>query len=1066
MTVVLTLQVRAVAILISGLALSAQTYSIKTFAGGALPENVAGTSASLSVVSGMAIDHGGNLYLALGDYDVVLRLDAGTSMLTRAAGTGVAGFAGDNGPATSATLSNPTAVAVDSAGNLYIADANNSRIRMVSTAGVITTFAGSGTSGYTDGPASAAQFNWPADLAMGPSGDLYVADFYNQVVRKISNGMVSTVAGNGSYGFGGDGAAATGAMLAGPAGIALDAAGTLYIADAYNNRVRMVQNGIITTIAGNGTAGFSGDKATAVNAMLKMPAGVAIDSTGKLYIADYGNSRIRMVSAGIVTTVAGVGTAAYSGDRVAASTASLASPQRVAIDGANNFYIGDGTWVRKVANGIIWTIAGGGTPVGESGPAASAQLLSPQGLATDGAGNLYIADSGTARVLKVSGGILSRVAGGGLSTGDNVSATGALLTTPAGVAVDASGNLYIADTQAGRVRKVSNGAISTAAGGGSKLGDGGPPTSAQLSEPQAVAVDSAGELYIADANRVRMVSAGAISTVAGNGTSGYQGDSGVATAGMISGPSGIALNTAGNLFIADSGNDRVREVAAGIITTVAGNGTYGFTGANGSPTSATLGTPSAVAVDGSGNLYVADAYRVLKISNGKIAPIAGLAAPQGIAIDSAGNVYVSAPSSHRVYVLSPAGTACAATISQAPQAAPAAGGTVTVAFQTGAACSWTVESLPAWAAVSGSPFGTGPGTVTLSITANNDAPRTATIVVGGQNVSLAQAGNATIAGQIALPAGGGVAGVAVQLSGSQSATTTADSGGNYWFSGLDSTGSYTVTPSLAGYTFVPASQAFAKMTSNPTGNFVAWPQPSVAAMAPAFPTVLQPAPTTFAAGEIVTLYGANLCSTAASAAPTLPDRLAACFVQVDGVNIRLYYASATQINAILPQTLATGSHQIAVVRYTDTTYKQVAAQGAPWQFTVGPIAMAFIERTVGTRTLLAVQYLDGGYVDGSRPLHASNYVVLYLTGLGKTLQVFADGAAPKTTSAAVQSVQIQLQGLAAQVLYAGVQPQYPGLYQITLQLPQYTLAQGQSLVTFQITAPATGQTLRYDLDAQ
>ena len=155
-----------------------------------------------------------------------------------------------------------------------------------------------------------------------------------------------------------------------------------------------------------------------------------------------------------------------------------------------------------------------------------------------------------------------------------------------------------------------------------------------------------------------------------------------------------------------------------------------------------------------------------------------------------------------------------------------------------------------------------------------------------------------------------------------------------------------------------------------------------------------------------------------------------------------------------------------MARYTDTTYKQVAVQSQSTTFTVSPISMAFIERTVGTRTLLAVQYLDGGFVDGSRPLHASDYVVLYLTGLGKTLQVFADGAAPKTTSPAVQSVQIQVQGLPAQVLYAGVQPQYPGLYQITLQLPQYTLTQGQSLVTFQISAPATGQTLNYSLDAQ
>jgi uncharacterized protein (TIGR03437 family) len=390
---------------------------------------------------------------------------------------------------------------------------------------------------------------------------------------------------------------------------------------------------------------------------------------------------------------------------------------------------------------------------------------------------------------------------------------------------------------------------------------------------------------------------------------------------------------------------------------------------------------------------------------------------------------------------------------------------VSFGLQTGAACSWTVESLPAWAAVSGNPFGIGPGTVALSVAANNDAPRTATIVAGGQNVTLAQAGNATIAGQITLPAGGALAGVAVALTGSQNASATADSGGNYSFSNLDSTGSYTVTPALAGYSFVPASQTFANMTANPTANFVAWPQPAIAAMGPGFPAVLQTPPTTFAAGEIVTLYGSSLCSTAASASPTLPDRLAACFVQVDGTNIRLYYASPAQINAVLPQTLTAGAHQIVVVRYTDTTYKQVAAQSQPLAFTAGAAAMAFVERTAATRTLLAAQYLDGGFVDASRPLHASDYVVLYLTGLGRTAQVFADGAAPKTTSPALVTVQIQVQGLAAQISYAGVQPQYPGLDQITLQMPKYTLSQGQSLVTFQIATPATGQTLRYDLDA-
>jgi len=1061
--------VRAAALLASIFAISsaAQTYSIKTFAGGGLPENVAGASASLSAISGMAIDRTGNMFLALGDYNIVLRLDAGSGVLTGVAGTGVAGFGGDNGAATSGLLNNPTAVAVDAAGNLYIADTGNSRIRMVSAAGAISTFAGNGTAGYSGdrGPATAAEFNGPADLAISSSGDLYVADFYNQAVRKISGGVVTTVAGNGSYGYGGDNGPAVSALLAGPAGIALDSGGNLYIADAYNSRVRMVSAGIITTVAGNGTAGFSGDKAAAASAMLKVPAGVAVDSTGKVYIADYGNYRIRMVSAGTITTVAGTGTAGYIGDHVSAVTAPLAAPQRIATDAAGNFYIGDGVRVRKVANGTILTIAGGGTPTGENGPAAGAQLLSPQGLATDAAGSVYIADSGTGRVLRVSGGTLSRMAGGGTLAADGVPATGGQLNTPVGVAVDSSGALYIADTAAARVRKVSSGVISTAVGGGSTLGDGGPAASAQLMEPQGVAVASGGNLYIADAERVRMVSGSTISTVAGCGDAGYQGDGGVATAALISGPSGVATDHAGNVYIADSGNNRIREVAGGIITTVAGNGTYGFTGANGSPTSATLGTPSSVAVDAAGNLYIADDHRVLRVSGGKVATIAGLGGPTGLAVDAAGNVYVSVPSSHLVYELAPAGAACAATISPGPQVAPAAGGAVSVGVQAGAACSWTVESLPAWATISGSPYGIGGGTLTVLVAANYDAPRTATIMIAGQNVTLVQAGSATVGGQVTLQAGGGLAGVGLTLTGSQSAATTTDSGGNFTFPSLDSTGSYTVTPSLAGYGFVPASQSFSNMTSNPTANFVAWGQPAIAAMDAAFPSVLQAAPTGFAAGEIVTLYGANLCSAASAASPTLPDRLAACFVQVDGTNIRMYYASPVQINAVLPQSLAAGTHLVVVQRYTDTTYKQLAAQSQPLQFTVVPVAMAFVERSVGAQTLLAAQYTDGSYVDPARPLHGSDYVVLYLTGLGRTAQVFADGAAPKTTSAALETVQIQVQGLAAQVLYAGVQPQYPGLYQITMQVPKYTLPAGQALVTIQIAAPTTGQILRYSLNA-
>jgi len=234
---------------------------------------------------------------------------------------------------------------------------------------------------------------------------------------------------------------------------------------------------------------------------------------------------------------------------------------------------------------------------------------------------------------------------------------------------------------------------------------------------------------------------------------------------------------------------------------------------------------------------------------------------------------------------------------------------------------------------------------------------------------------------------------------------------------------------------------------------------------PRFPSLLQPIPTTFAAREIVSIYGVNLCSTATGAAPTYPDRLTACIVQVDGVNIHLFYASPAQINAVLPQTLALGAHQLVVQRYTDTTYKQLAAQSQPFSFTVVGISMAFLERTDGAVTLLLAQYADGGSAGSARPLHAGDTITMYLTGLGRVAQTFAEGAAPKVASSAAATVQILVQGQSAQVTYAGVQPQYPGFDQVNVKLPSYTLTAGQSTVTFQITAPSTGQTLNYTIPA-
>jgi sugar lactone lactonase YvrE len=334
-------------------------------------------------------------------------------IVTTAAGNGTKGYSGDNGLAASAQLDQPGGVAVDSAGNLYIADTYNQVIRKVNPAGTITTVAGNGTKSYSDGPATSAEFDQPLGLAVDGAGNLYIADYNNSVVRKLNaaSGIVTTVAGAaGNLGYSGDGGPATSALLESPWSVAVDGVGNLYIADTGNQVIRKVNPaGIITTVAGNGTAGYSGDNGPATSAQLHQPQGVALDSAGNLYIADIYNQAIRKVNpAGIITTVAGNGTTGYSGDNGPATSAQLDGPEGVAVDSADNLYIVEfnSAVVRKVnALGIITTVAG--TPLvagysGDNGPATSAQLQYPISLALDGAGSLYIADFLNNRIRKVS----------------------------------------------------------------------------------------------------------------------------------------------------------------------------------------------------------------------------------------------------------------------------------------------------------------------------------------------------------------------------------------------------------------------------------------------------------------------------------------------------------------------------------------------------------------------------------------------------------------------------------------------------------------------------------------
>lgn len=355
--------------------------------------------------------------------------------ISTVAGNGESGFSGDGGPATSASLQAPLGIAVDNAGNTYIADRDNQRVRKVNASGIITTVAGNGTQGFSGdgGSATSASLNIPWGVAADADGNFYIADTYNYRVRKVdTSGVITTLAGNGVYGYSGDGGPATSASLRETYDIAVDSSGNFYLADEGNHRVRKVDpSGVITTVAGNGVYGYSGDGGPATGASLASDLGVAVDDSGNIYIADRqytGESRVRKVdTSGTITTVAGNGTASYSGDGGPATSAGLSYISDVALDNSGSLFIADSgnNRIRRVDTlGVISTFAGNGAYdfSGDGGPATSASLRFPWGVAVDAQGNVFIGDSGNQRVRRVegSGSVTSEGPPGDPTCGDSV----------------------------------------------------------------------------------------------------------------------------------------------------------------------------------------------------------------------------------------------------------------------------------------------------------------------------------------------------------------------------------------------------------------------------------------------------------------------------------------------------------------------------------------------------------------------------------------------------------------------------------------------------------------------
>ena len=962
---------------------------------------------------------------------------------------------GDGGPATEALLESPRAVAADLSGTMYIADTGNGVIRKVSL-GVISTLAR--FSGYI------------YDLKLDAGGNLYVAAGSNAFTVTPA-GVMTRIAGNASAGtFSGDGGPATSAGLSVVEAIAIDNSGNIYLCDTYNNRIRKITaDGIIHTIAGGNGAGFAGDNGPAAAALINAPTNLALDAIGNLYIGDSLNFRIRKIAGdGKITTIAGNGPCCNSLD-----ISSYISPGPLTLDTADNVYFFD-----RVANGIFRVMpdgtlqhfAGVGSPGfagdGYAYPALLARFFMVTGLATDAANSVYIVDSGNERIRRVDSGsgILTTVAGRGHFGGDLGPAAAALLHRPEGTVVGSDGSTYFTDTANHRVRKIApEGTISTIAGNGdpSFSGDQGLATQATLDEPDFLAIDSSDDLLVVDGgSRVRKITAaGIIGTVAGNGTTAPSNDNLGALASGFARIAGIAVDSAGNLYLSERDTNKIKKVtpSAGL-STYAGTGEKGFGGDGQAAAQAVFRSPGALALDAGGSLYVADTGngRIRKIAagGGTVSTIAGNGGccysgdggpaisaqvnPSGLMADVSGGLWMTDDVGVRY-------------IGRDGTINRIAGGSGSgFAGDDATASSVTRYHGPAGIALNSA------GEVILADTYNSrirklqpNNPMSMEIVSGNGQTGTTGTALAPfiviITGQTGVPP----AGIGVTFAVTAGAATlsaisavTDDSG---------QTG-ISVTPTRSGTLTVTA------FTAALTAVFTATIRD------PVTPVILPggigqngfsvPPVQTISPSAITTIYGYGFIG--AENAPqindlsngTLSTNFDGVCVTFDGVKAPIFGVVSTQVTVAVPS-LAPGTVAVRVLRNCGTASElksnvlNVTAREASPEF------LYLAANADGVNPVAAVG-ADGGFIGiNGAAAKAGDILVLYALGLGATDPAQTDGVPAAGAAAVTLPVGVTIGGVAlaaTDILYAGVSPSHIGLYQVNLRVPAGVASGKQPIV--------------------